>query len=366
MSNMNGKLGFGLMRLPEKEGRIDLETTSEMVDLFLESGFTYFDTAYAYGEGASERAARDCLVKRHPRESFTLASKLCKLDDYSKMKEELRISLERSQAGYFDYYLLHALGQRNIDAFDEMDIWGFVKEAQAQGLVRRWGFSFHDSPEFLDELLEKHPDASFVQLQINYADWENPGVQSRACYEVARKHGKDIVIMEPVKGGALAAPQEEAQRLFNSHDPNASYASWALRFAASLDGVIAVLSGMSNLEQVIDNCKTMADFRPLDEEEREIIRKAQLLYAESSAIPCTACHYCTSGCPKAIPIPEIFKARNLALERGAIGEAKEAYLRATAGRGRASQCIACGQCERICPQSLKVIDLLKGCSSFFE
>ena len=188
-----GLLGFGLMRLPEKEGRIDIDETSRMVDLFLSSGFTYFDTAYAYGDGASEIAARDALVRRYPRSSFTLATKLCSLDTPEKMRDELRVSLERTEAGYIDYYLLHAIRRNNIEPFDNAGIWDFVKEAKEKGLIRHYGFSYHDDPGYLDEMLTLHPDVDFVQLQINYADWENPRVESRGCYEVARRHGKPVV-----------------------------------------------------------------------------------------------------------------------------------------------------------------------------
>ena len=362
----NGKLGFGLMRLPQKKNVIDIEQVKKMVDLFLSSGFTYFDTAYAYGEGASERAARDAIIKRYPRDAFTLATKLCKLEPQSKMREELKISLQRSEAQYFDYYLLHAVSRNNIDAFNEQKIWDFVKEMQQKGLIKRWGFSFHDTPEFLEQILKEHPDASFVQLQINYADWNNPQIQSRACYEAARKHGKDIVIMEPVKGGTLADPIEEAKHLFKAYNPSASYASWALRFAASLEGVIAVLSGMSNMEQVEDNCSFMKEFQPLNSGEYEVIKKVQSLYVESPRIPCTACHYCTPGCPKNIPIPEIFAARNLVLEKGDVEGAKSLYREVIKEGNPPNACIACHQCERICPQGIKVIDKLVECHSYFE
>lgn len=362
----NGKLGFGLMRLPQKEGEIDIEEVKKMVDLFLASGFTYFDTAYAYGEGASERAARDAIVRRYPRDAFTLATKLCKLDTPEMMHKELEISLERTEAKYFDFYLLHALSRNNIDAFNEANIWDFVEEAQEKGLIRRWGFSFHDSPEFLEKLLLEHPDASFVQLQINYADWNNPQIQSRACYEVARKYNKEIIIMEPVKGGSLANPSDQAKTLFQKYNPNASYASWALRFASSLEGVLAVLSGMSTLEQVEDNCSFMKDFVPLNKREYEIIQEVQKLYAESPRIACTACHYCTHGCPMQIRIPEIFAARNLVLENGDVNGAKLAYQKAVEGTSLASECVACGQCEGICPQGLKVIQKLAECAAFFE
>ena len=361
-----GLLGFGLMRLPEKEGRIDIDETSRMVDLFLSSGFTYFDTAYAYGDGASEIAARDALVRRYPRSSYTLATKLCSLDTPEKMRDELRISLERTEAGYIDYYLLHAIRRNNIEPFDNAGIWDFVKEAKEKGLIRHYGFSYHDDPCYLDEMLALHPDVDFVQLQINYADWENPRVESRGCYEVARRHGKPVVIMEPVKGGTLANPPDEAKELFLSSDKEASFPSWALRFCGSLEGVLAILSGMSNMAQMEDNCRVMKDFRPLSSEERAVLRKVQALYSKSKEIPCTGCRYCTGGCPKGIDIPAIFRARNLALGEGAIQEALLSYHKATEGKGLASSCIHCAQCERKCPQGLPIISLLTECMGFFE
>ena len=361
-----GKLGFGLMRLPKTNEAIDVPQVCEMVDHFLAAGFTYFDTAYVYD--GSEVAAKAALVDRHPRASYTLATKLHvgKCANAEEARKELETSLARTGAGYFDYYLLHALMANNVDKYEEFGLWDFVKELKANGTIRHYGFSFHDSPELLDKLLTEHPDVDFVQLQINYADWENPEVQSRACYEVARKHGKQVVIMEPVKGGALANPPEQVKALFDAAKPGASYASWALRFAASLDGVLAVLSGMSNLEQVDDNLATMSDFQPLNDAEQKVIQQAQHILGNSAAIACTACHYCTAGCPKKIAIPEIFAAANKQLANGQKAEAAAAYAAATAEGGKASACIHCKQCERICPQHLPITDLLGRCAAMFE
>ncbi|MCR4903870.1 MAG: aldo/keto reductase [Butyrivibrio sp.] len=364
------KLGFGLMRLPRIEGssEIDVEQTSKMVDMFLEAGLTYFDTAFVY-EG-SEEATKKALVERHPRDSYTLATKLnagysgCK--NAEDAKKELEISLERTGAGYFDYYLLHALGKGNIGKYDEYGIWDFVKEMKEKGLIKHWGFSFHDTPEFLDELLTKHPDAEFVQLQINYADWDNPSVQSRACYEVARKHGKSIVVMEPVKGGALANPHQSVQEVFKTANPEMSVASWAIRFVASLDGILTVLSGMSNVEQMADNLSYMADFKKLDDNEKEVIKKAQKALASIDSIPCTACQYCTKGCPMQINIPAIFAARNKQLIWNQTQQGQNEYNRAIEGRGKASECIGCGQCEAACPQHINIIERLKECAEVFE
>ena len=361
-----GKLGFGLMRLPKTNEAIDVPQVCEMVEHFLAAGFTYFDTAYVYD--GSEVAAKAALVDRHPRASYTLATKLHvgKCANAEEARKELETSLARTGAGYFDYYLLHALMANNVDKYEEFGLWDFVRELKANGTIRHYGFSFHDSPELLDKLLTEHPDVDFVQLQINYADWENPEVQSRACYEVARKHGKQVVIMEPVKGGALANPPEQVKALFDAAKPGASYASWALRFAASLDGVLAVLSGMSNLEQVDDNLATMSDFQPLNDAEQKVIQQAQHILGNSAAIACTACHYCTAGCPKKIAIPEIFAAANKQLANGQKAEAAAAYAAATAEGGKASACIHCKQCERICPQHLPITDLLGRCAAMFE
>ena len=365
------KLGFGLMRLPKLGGgKIDIEQTKRMVDAFLDAGFTYFDTAYVYDNGDSERAARAALVERHPREAFTLATKLnVRAHDChsaADAKRQFEASLERTGAGYFDYYLLHAVQAQNIALYDEYGIWDYVRELKAKGKVKHWGFSFHDSPEMLDALLTKHPDAEFVQLQINYADWESPSICSRANYEVVRKHGKSVVIMEPVKGGALANPPEAVQRALRAANPGASLASWAIRFAASLDGVLTVLSGMSNLEQMEDNLSYMRDFRPLDEGERAAVRAAREALNGVKSIPCTGCHYCTEGCPQGIPIPEIFAARNEQLVWGLLERGAGDYAAATASAGRASDCVACGQCESVCPQKIDVIERLKDCAKAFE
>ena len=363
------KLGFGLMRLPKKGmGKIDIEQTKKMVDLFMEAGLNYFDTAYVYDGGDSERAAKEALVDRYPRESYTLATKLCAwmgANNEKTAKQQFYTSLERTGAGYFDYYLLHALQAGNYKKYDEYHLWDFVKEQKEKGLIKHWGFSFHAGPDILEELLTKHPDAEFVQLQLNYADWENPNVTARANYEVARKHGKSIVVMEPVKGGALANPPKAVQDIFRKADPEASFASWAIRYAASLEGIITVLSGMSNVAQMEDNLSYMKQFKPLDAEEQTAIRKAQEAINGIKSIPCTGCHYCTAGCPKKIPIPEIFEARNRQLVWGQLEEGKARYADAVADGGAASDCIACGQCEKACPQQIPVIDRLKDCAAAF-
>lgn len=361
------KLGFGLMRLPKlPSGKIDVEQTSEMVDRFIAAGGTYFDTAYVYDNGESEEATRKALVERHPRESYTLCTNLCawmQCEDEESAKQQFYTSLERTGAGYFDFYLLHALQRNNYKKYDEYHIWDFVKEQKAKGLIKHYGFSFHADPALLDELLTDHPDVDFVQLQINYADWDNPGVASAECYKIAREHGVSITVMEPVKGGALANPPEGVQKIFKEADPNASMASWAIRYVASMDGIITVLSGMSNLEQIDDNLSYMRNFKPLTESEQEVIRKVQVELTKDHSIKCTACHYCTDGCPMSIAIPEIFAVKNSEIKSKSWDGGKQSYAIATHGKGKASECIECGQCESACPQHLPVISLLKDCVS---
>ena len=366
------KLGFGLMRLPRIEAennRIDVEQTAEMANRFFDGGLKYCDTAYVY-EG-SEEAAKAAIVSRHDRESFYITSKLNVnaqgVTDEASAKQELFTSLERTGAGYFDFYLLHAMGKGNMQKFEDWHIWEFVKEQKEKGLIKHYGFSFHDTPEVLDEILTKHPDAEFVQLQINYADWNNPSVQSRGCYEVARKHNKPIVVMEPVKGGTLANPPKAVAELLKSADPDASYASWAIRFVASLPGIMVVLSGMSNLDQMDDNLSYMSDFKPLNEEEQAVIAKAQEILANIESIPCTGCRYCTAGCPMQIEIPRIFTAMNMSLIFDQPEAAKKRYKMSVGnGHGMASECIQCGQCEMQCPQHIEIREWLQKCAAALE
>ncbi len=360
------KLGFGLMRLPRRGPRINVELTKQMVDRFLEAGGTYFDTAHVYI--GSEEAARKALVSRYPRESFTLATKLnASIAPTERLaREQFNTSLKRTGAEYFDFYLLHALMDNNVKKYDRMRLWEYVHELKEKGLIRHVGFSFHGGPELLDRLLTEHPEVEFVQLQLNYADWENPNVQSRANYEAARRHNKPIVVMEPVKGGNLAKPPREVLELLQKYAPDASPASWAVRFAASLDGILTVLSGMSNLEQMDDNLSYMRDFRPLNAEEQKVIFEAQRLMGKSVTIPCTACRYCTEGCPQQIPIPDVFAAMNRRLGGGQLEQAAADYRAATENKGKAADCIACGQCESACPQHLPIIDRLKDCAAAFD
>jgi predicted aldo/keto reductase-like oxidoreductase len=360
------KLGFGLMRLPKIGEETDIEQVKKMVDLFMEAGFTYFDTAYVYG--SSEQDTKKALVDRYPRESYTLATKLnapaAKSEE--EAKQQFFTSLERTGAGYFDYYLLHALMDKNYKLYDEYHIWDFANEQKQKGLIRHVGFSYHSGPELLDQLLNAHPEVDFVQLQINYADWENPSVTSRANYEVVRKHGKSIVVMEPVKGGTLANPPEEVCKLFKDYSPDMSYASWAIRFVASLDGIITVLSGMSNIEQIEDNLSYMKNFRPLNEQEQKIIQQAQRIMGNSATIPCTSCRYCIDGCPQKIQIPNIFTAANKQLGNGQLDEAKKLYSQVAPEGHKASDCIKCKKCERACPQHLNITKYLEQCAGMLE
>ncbi|MBO4887153.1 MAG: aldo/keto reductase [Firmicutes bacterium] len=359
------KLGFGLMRLPKNpDGSTDIPQVCEMADKFLAAGGTYFDTAYVYDEGRSEAAFKAAVVDRYPRDRFTICTKLCAwmhCHDEESAKQQFFTSLERTGAGYFDYYLLHALQRNNYHYYDDYHIWEFLQEQKEKGLVKHWGFSFHADAALLDELLTKHPEVDFVQLQINYADWENPGVESRKCWEICKKHGKPVTVMEPIKGGALANPIPSVKAVFDEANNGLSYASWAIRYVASMDNIITVLSGMSNLAQMEDNLSYMKDFQPLNEEEQAVIAKAQKALSEDKSIPCTACHYCTEGCPMSIPIPEIFAVRNRVLSFKPWDGGKRDYVIATTGKGKASDCIQCGQCEGACPQHLPIIELLEQC-----
>ena len=359
------KLGFGLMRLPKNaDGSIDIEQTKVMADKFIEAGGVYFDTAYVYDNGESEKAFKAAVADRYPRDKYFVATKLnasYQAHDEQSAKQQFYTSLERTGAGYFDFYLLHALQRNNYTKYDEYHIWDFVKEQKEKGLIRHYGFSFHADPELLDQLLTDHPDVDFIQLQINYADWDNPSVESRGCYEVARKHNVPVTVMEPVKGGKLANPSDEIKKVFTQADKDASYASWAIRYVASLKGIITVLSGMSNIEQMDDNLSYMREFRPLNEEERKVIEKVQNIMKEEDQIKCTACHYCTEGCPMSIPIPDIFALMNRKKAQGA--DVREEYVNVTSNKGKASDCIECGQCEGACPQHLPIIQLLDECES---
>ncbi len=361
-----GKLGFGLMRLPRKGVKIDVEQVAQMVDLFLEAGFTYFDTARIYP--GSESATRKALVKRHPRDSFTIATKMNTMiaPTAGLARKQVRTSMRNLGVDYIDHYLLHNLTNGTYKSYENLGLWDFVRDLKREGTIRQFGFSFHAGPELLDEVLRAHPDVDFVQLQINYADWENPRITSRANYEVARAHGKQIVVMEPVKGGKLANPDPNVRALMDETSPDASYASWAIRFAAGLDGILCVLSGMSNVEQVRDNVGYMRDFRPLDEREMCVIQRAREILGAARDIPCTSCRYCVEGCPRHIHIPDVFAAMNKHLVSGQLAEARADYKQAVREGNFASACIACGHCEDVCPQNIDIIAQLRECADTLE
>ena len=364
------KLGFGLMRLPTLTDKsIDIEQTKTMVDMFMKAGCTYFDTAWIYGGGTSECAAKAALVDRYPRESFQLATKLFMKEGMTTVEEAekmLATSLERTGAGYFDFYLLHSLNRDRVRYYDEHDMWSFIKRKKEEGVLRHVGFSFHDTADVLDKFLTDHPDMEFVQLQINYLDWENESIQSRACYEVARKHGMPIIVMEPVKGGNLANPPESITEILKAADPNASPSSWAIRFAASLPGVVTVLSGMSNIAQMEDNLSYMTDFVPLNEGELAVVEQVRKAFAAIPTIPCTACAYCMKDCPANIAIFDTFRAVNNYRLYANLGASKSRYERATKEKGKASACIDCGQCEEVCPQRIAIRAELKAAAELFE
>ncbi|MBQ8912772.1 MAG: aldo/keto reductase [Lachnospiraceae bacterium] len=371
------KLGFGLMRLPlnnpDDPADIDIKQLEKMVDLFLERGFTYFDTAWMYNAFNSENAARQALVERHPRESFTLATKLHSgfIQNEADRDKVFNEQLRKTGAGYFDYYLIHDVNIHSIETYDRLHVFEWLQEKKAAGLVKHAGFSFHDSPELLDRVLSEHPEVEFVQIQLNYLDYDSPAIRSRECYDIATKYGVPVIIMEPVKGGTLVNLPDEITDMYKAYNSDASVASWAIRFAASHDNVKMVLSGMSNMEQLEDNTSYMQNFVPLNDEEKEIINKAVHILNSSIAIPCTGCSYCTDGCPIKIAIPKYFSLYNAEMKDNPDGKKGwtpqgEYYDNLAKTFGKASACVGCKQCENICPQHLKVTDYLAMVAQKFE
>ena len=367
------KLGFGLMRLPlvnpDDQTSIDIEKFKEMADMFIERGFTYFDTAYPYHGGKSEEALREAVVKRYPRESFTVTSKMpvWAIKEEADMERIFNEQLERCGVDYFDYYWLHALNRERVVTLDSVDGWGFVVRKRDEGKIRHIGFSFHDESALLAEILDKHPEMEYVQLQINYLDWDSPAIESKVCYELCEKHGKPVIVMEPVKGGSLAHVPEAVGRLFKEYNPEASPASWAIRYCASLPNVLTVLSGMSNIEQIDDNTAYMQDFQPFNDEEQAIIAQVTQTIRDAIAIPCTACQYCCDGCPQQIAIPAYFNLYNTTQQFPDLKSNSKLYYDLLAkSHGRASECLECGQCEAQCPQHIDIIDNLKLVAETFE
>ncbi len=355
------KLGFGLMRLPEKDGAIDIPQVCRMADRYLEAGMNYFDTAYVYHKGLSERAVREALTERHPRDSFMVATKLPgwvlkTKEDRDRVFNE---QLERCGLEYFDFYLLHSM-EDGREVYEELDCFDWGLKLKEEGRIRHFGFSFHGSPDYLKRILDAHPEVEFVQIQLNYADWFNPVVRSGELYEILRERDKPIVVMEPVKGGTLANLTPELEEMYRAARPQASPASWALRFVGSLPGVMTILSGMSSESQMEDNLSTFTRFEPLSEEEKQLVEKVRRIMTDVLLIGCTSCRYCTPGCPMNIDIPDVFRALNTMTLYGD-GFRPRAFYGGliTQGYGRAKDCIACGQCEGVCPQHLPIIDLIR-------
>ena len=364
------KLGFGLMRLPKQDETIDIAHVCRMVDAYMAAGLNYFDTAYVYHGGKSEVAAGEALVKRYPRDSFYLATKLPawemhSADDRDRIFKE---QLARAGVDYYDFYLLHSIEEGNIETYERYDCFNWGIQKKAEGKIRHFGFSFHGSPELLERVLDEHPETEFVQIQLNYADWENPVVQSGRLYDILHQRDIPMIIMEPVKGGTLASLRPDLEEKYKALRPDSSIASWAFRFVASLPGVMTILSGMSSEEQMADNLQTFANFEPLTEQERATVDEVRRIMLDVPQIGCTACRYCTDGCPMGISIPDVFRSVNTMKLYNETFRPKGFYNGlVNAGKtARASECIACGQCEGVCPQHLPIISLLQEASGLLD
>ncbi len=363
------KLGFGLMRLPQNDGKIDIDQVCKMVDAYMEKGLNYFDTAYIYHDGESENVVKEALTKRYKREEFMVATKLPAWE----MKCEgcrdriLNDQLAKTGLEYFDFYLLHSLEDgSNYDTYEKYDCFNWGIEKKKEGKIKHFGFSFHGSPDLLEQVLDKHPEVEFVQIQLNYADWDNQVVQSGKLYQILKDRNIPIIVMEPVKGGTLANMDPQLEEKFKKVRPDKSVASWALRFVASLDGVMTILSGMSNEEQMADNLDTFTNFEPLTAEESAVVQEVVEIMTNLPIVPCTACRYCVPGCPMKIRIPDVFRGLNTKRIYPDDIRPNFFYNGLTSDSGKAGDCVGCGQCEGVCPQHLPIIELLKEASEKFD
>ena len=365
---INGKFGFGCMRLPMVNGEVDMPQFCEMVDAFLDSGLNYFDTAHGYLSGKSELALREGLTSRYPRDRYILTNKLS--THFFTQEDQIRPLFEEQLRAcgveYFDFYLMHAQDGEIFEKYKRCRAYEIALELKEEGKIRHFGISFHDRAEVLDRILTEYPQIEAVQIQFNYLDYEDPSVESRKAYETAEKHGKPVIVMEPVKGGSLVNLPEEAQRVLDDMH-GGSNASYALRFAAGFENMMMVLSGMSTVEQIRENVGFMAEPVSLNEEEQEAIRRVREIFSSLNMIPCTACHYCVldNDCPKNIPIPELFSCYNLKTTFHSWNQ-NYYYTIQTRDRGKASECLKCGKCERICPQHLEIRKLLVQVAQEFE
>ena len=364
--NVKKNFGFGCMRLPMDGEKVDYAEFTRMVDHFMSEGFNYFDTARVYIGGQSETAIRDCVVRRYPRDSFILTDKLsgALFNSEKEIRPLFEKQLESCGVDYFDFYLLHAQNKSLFEKYKKCRAYETAFALKAEGKVKHVGLSFHDTAEVLDQILNEYPEVEVVQIQLNYIDFEDPAVQSRACYEVCRKHNKPVIVMEPVKGGNLVNLPEDAKKIIGELH-GGSPASYAVRFAAGFDGIFMVLSGMSNMEQMLDNTSHMKDFKPLNKTERDAISRVCDVFHSIKLIPCTACRYCTDGCPKHIPIPDLFSCmNNYTLYHN--WNVKYYYNARTERGSKASDCISCGKCEKACPQHLHIRELLRDVAKEFE
>ena len=357
-SKIKGVLGFGCMRLAMKDGEVDKEEFCRMIDTFIGAGFNYFDTAHGYIDGKSEKAIRDCLSARYKREDFVLANKLTEwyVKDESEVIPFFEKQLELCGVDYFDFYLVHTINRSNYPKYKSLNAFGVLKKLKEEGRIKHIAMSFHDTADVLDTVLSEQPDIEAVQLQINYLDFDDPGIQSKACYDVAVKHGKKVIVMEPVKGGTLANLPKEAAEVFDALGKDKSYASYALRYAASYPEVFMVLSGMGSVYMMNDNISTMATFRPLDKEELLATDKAREIIRKVNQIGCTACDYCAEVCGMGIRISGIFKAYNSFVSAKKTRSEARADL-PTEG-GAAADCVGCGRCESVCPQGIEIREKL--------